>query len=90
MFERKGVPAFKPFAISGAKVLFFVPRGSSVAHASQNDPYARAFRSYCQPDRTRESLHRDGERFVVRADGKLTAFVELERAIHEFAVDLIS
>jgi hypothetical protein len=26
----------------------------------------------------------------VRADGKLTAFVELERAIYEFAVDLIS
>jgi hypothetical protein len=34
--------------------------------------------------------HRDGNRFVVRADEKLTAFVELERAIHEFAVDLIS
>jgi len=34
MFERKGVPAFKPFAISCAKVLFFVP-GSGVAHASQ-------------------------------------------------------
>jgi hypothetical protein len=28
--------------------------------------------------------------FIVRADEKLTAFVELERAIHEFAVDLIS
>jgi hypothetical protein len=26
----------------------------------------------------------------VHADDKLTAFVELERAIHEFAVDLIS
>jgi hypothetical protein len=26
----------------------------------------------------------------VRADEKLTAFVELERAIHEFAVDLIA
>ena len=34
--------------------------------------------------------HRDGKRFVVRADEKLTAFVELQRAIHEFAVDLIS
>jgi hypothetical protein len=34
--------------------------------------------------------HRDGTRFVVRADEKLTAFLELERAIHEFAVDLIS
>jgi hypothetical protein len=33
--------------------------------------------------------HRDGKRFVVRADEKLTAFVELQRAIHEFAVDLI-
>jgi hypothetical protein len=32
----------------------------------------------------------DGKRFVVRADEMLTAFVELQRAIHEFAVDLIS
>ena len=35
--------------------------------------------------------HRDdGKRFVVRADEKLTAFVELERTIYEFAVDLIA
>jgi hypothetical protein len=34
--------------------------------------------------------HRDGKRFVVRADEKLTAFVELQRAIHEFAVGLVS
>ena len=33
--------------------------------------------------------HRDGNRFIVRADEKLTAFMELERAIYEFAVDLI-
>ena len=33
--------------------------------------------------------HRDGKRFILRADEKLTAFVELERAIHEFAVDLV-
>jgi hypothetical protein len=32
----------------------------------------------------------DGKRFVVRADEKLTAFVELETAIHEFAVDAMS
>jgi hypothetical protein len=40
---------------------------------------------------------RNGERasaatesaFVVRVDEKLTAFVELERAIHAFALDLI-
>ncbi|HEY4257336.1 MAG TPA: hypothetical protein VGM66_08995, partial [Candidatus Udaeobacter sp.] len=32
----------------------------------------------------------DGNRFVVRADEKLTAVVELERAIDKFAVDLIS
>jgi hypothetical protein len=31
----------------------------------------------------------DGKRFVVRADEKLTAFVELQRAIHEFAVSFI-
>jgi hypothetical protein len=28
--------------------------------------------------------HRDGKRFVVHADEKLTAFLELQRAIHEF------
>jgi len=31
----------------------------------------------------------DGKRFIVRGDEKLTAFMELETAIHEFAVDLI-
>ena len=31
-----------------------------------------------------------GKRFVVRADEILTAFLELERAIHEFAVNLLS
>ena len=34
--------------------------------------------------------HGYGKRFIVRADEKLTAFVELERGIHEFALDLIS
>jgi hypothetical protein len=35
--------------------------------------------------------HRDdGRRFVVHADEKLTAFLELERAIQEFAVDAMS
>ena len=34
--------------------------------------------------------HRDGKRFTVRAEEILTAFMELERAIHEFAVSLIS
>ena len=29
--------------------------------------------------------HTDGKRFIVRADEILTAFVELQRAIHEFA-----
>jgi hypothetical protein len=34
--------------------------------------------------------HRDdGRRFIVHADAILTAFVELERAIHAFAVSLI-
>jgi len=31
-----------------------------------------------------------GKRFIVRADEMLTAFVELQRAIHKFAVSLIS
>jgi hypothetical protein len=34
--------------------------------------------------------HGYGKRFIVRAEEILTAFLELERAIHEFAVDLIS
>jgi hypothetical protein len=34
--------------------------------------------------------HGYGKRFIVRASEKLTAFVELERAIHQFAVSLIS
>jgi hypothetical protein len=34
--------------------------------------------------------HGYGKRFVVHADEQLTAFVELERAIHKFAVDLIA
>ena len=34
--------------------------------------------------------HGYGKRFIVRADEILTAFVELERAIHAFAVGLIS
>jgi hypothetical protein len=35
-------------------------------------------------------VQRAGIRFVVRGDEQLTAFVELEMAIHAFAVDLIS
>ena len=31
----------------------------------------------------------DGRRFIVRADEMLAAFVELQTAIHEFAVSLI-
>ena len=34
--------------------------------------------------------HGYGKRFIVRADELLTAFVELQTAIHEFAVSLIS
>jgi hypothetical protein len=30
-----------------------------------------------------------GKRFIVRADEILTAFVELERAVHQFAVSLV-
>jgi hypothetical protein len=32
----------------------------------------------------------DGKRFIVRAEEILTAFLELQRAIHEFVVSLIS
>jgi len=34
--------------------------------------------------------HGYGKRFIVRADEILTAFEELQRAIHSFAVSLIS
>ena len=34
--------------------------------------------------------HGYGKRFIVRAEEILTAFLELERAIHQFAVTLIS
>jgi hypothetical protein len=35
--------------------------------------------------------HRDdGRRFIARGDEILTAFVELDRTIHEFVVSLIS
>ena len=34
--------------------------------------------------------HGYGKRFIVRADEMLTMFMELETAIHEFAVSLIS
>jgi hypothetical protein len=34
--------------------------------------------------------HGYGKRFIVRADELLTAFLELERAIHQFAVSLLS
>ena len=32
----------------------------------------------------------DGRRYVVRSDEKLTAFLEAERAVHQFAVSLLS
>ena len=34
--------------------------------------------------------HGYGKRFIVRADEILTAFLEAERAIHQFAVSLLS
>jgi hypothetical protein len=34
--------------------------------------------------------HGYGKRFVVRADDKLTAFLELQTAIHQFAVNLMA
>ena len=33
--------------------------------------------------------HREGKRFIMRADEMLTAFVELQRALHQFAVALV-
>ena len=35
------------------------------------------------------NAHGYGKRFIVRADEKLSVFLELERAIHKFAVSLM-
>jgi hypothetical protein len=39
---------------------------------------------------TELAVKSNGKRFALRADEKLTAFLELERPIHEFAVSLIA
>ena len=36
------------------------------------------------------AAHGYGKRFIIRADEILTAFLEMERAIHQFAVSLLS
>ena len=59
-----------------------IKTGFSVSWVSALDDYGRTVWIV--------DAHRDGRRFVVRADEKLTAFVELERAIHDFTVDLIA
>jgi hypothetical protein len=43
-----------------------------------------------QQSRMELRLRLSGKRFIVGADEKLTASVELERAIHQFAVSLVS
>jgi hypothetical protein len=37
-----------------------------------------------------DAHRRDGKRFIVGAEEILTAFLEAERAIHQFAVSLLS
>jgi hypothetical protein len=37
-----------------------------------------------------DDRHRDGKWLVMRADEKLTEFVEVERAIYDFAVKAVS
>ena len=56
-------------------------RGWSYGYVSAIDSYGRTIWIV--------DAHRQRKRFVVPADEKLTAFVELQRAIHEFAVSLI-
>ena len=58
-----------------------IKAGFSVGWVSAIDDYGRTVWIV--------DAHRDGKRFIVRADEMLTAFVELQRAIHEFAVSLI-
>jgi hypothetical protein len=45
---------------------------------------------FARPNNLDCRAHRHGKRFVMRADEKLTAFLEAERAIHQFAVSLIA
>jgi len=59
-----------------------IKAGFSVGWVSALDDYGRTLWIV--------DAHRDGKCFLVRANEKLTAFVELERVIYEFAVDLIS
>src|SRR6516164_7963795 len=37
-----------------------------------------------------QDAHRDRKRFIVRVNEKLTEFSELQRAIHEFAVNFVA
>jgi hypothetical protein len=60
--------------------------------AAANRPRARAFGSSCQRHHKRGSqpiwiadAHRNGKRFVARADKILPAFLELQTAIHAYA-----
>jgi hypothetical protein len=81
------------------------PTNHSVEKLSTRKPFAQSERPIIQIPTSARAIRRDrangltqknasaggdGKRFVVRADEKLTAFVELERAIRQFAVDLIS
>jgi hypothetical protein len=64
-------------------------RGRIICHpAIENDSSAilstRTIRTIWIVD-----AHGYGKHFVVRADEKLTAFLQLEAAIHEFAVSLV-
>jgi hypothetical protein len=51
----------------------------------------RVSRGHTRTHDVDSDAHRgNAKRFIVRVDEMLTAFVELQRAIHEFAVSLIS
>ena len=54
--------------------------------------YASQLRSVTSEGRTIwiVDAHGYGKRFIVRADEILSAFLEAERAIHQFAVSLLS
>ena len=69
-----------------------IPLSKNSARKSSREP-ARFWSTVDPHGRTIwiADAHRDdGKRFVVHADEVLTAFLELETAIHEFAVDAMS
>jgi hypothetical protein len=75
---------------SGAPMKFWQVIADNLSKAGWSWGYVSAIDSNGRTIWIADAHRDEGKRFVVRADEILTAFLELERAIHEFAVGLIS